>query len=251
MRNNTVIQGLFLFGVGLMSLKGQSPITDRVTVNFANEVRVGSQTIPAGEYTVKQLGTASNPRLLEFTTEKGMAIQATATAIAALDNNNRNESSVILETHGGQQHLYRIWIQGKSYGYEFPIDRKSEPVREASRRGARLTANYTPGTEPVAVAAAAAPAEPAPVESPAPAERPAAEARVAETRVAEAPVAAAAPEPAAPQQRVTEPAAPAAAPLPNDGPPMPKTSLHWPLLAALGLGLVISGFAMRILRGIA
>ena len=74
-------------GFASLCIKGQSPINDTLVVTFPNSVQVGSQTLNAGEYTVRQLSSASNSRLLEFSTDRGTSIQASATSIPALDNN--------------------------------------------------------------------------------------------------------------------------------------------------------------------
>jgi len=144
---------LCFIGFLTMGMSGQTPINDSLVITFPNDVRVGSQLLKAGVYTIRQLSTNSNPRLLEFSTQKGTSIQASATAIAALDNNNRNDSKVILENRDGEQHIHRIWIKGKSYGYEFPIQENSSRKLEASSRTMRMTANYVPTvTAPVIVA---------------------------------------------------------------------------------------------------
>src|SRR5688572_14830195 len=83
----------------------QGPITDRITVNLPHPTRVGDHTLPPGEYEIRQLPTASSPRLLEFSSDNGTKLETTITTIAALDNNNRNETSVILERHGGEYYL--------------------------------------------------------------------------------------------------------------------------------------------------
>jgi len=151
-----------------MILVGQGPVNDVMTVNFSNDVQVGSQRLKAGEYTVRQLSTSSNPRILEFSTDQGMAIQATATAIAALDNNNRNDNSVELENQGGMQHVRRIWVKGKSYGYEFPVAASkmspSSAVMSRSDDQLRMVATYTPAAPPHASAEVAR--TPAPQTSP-------------------------------------------------------------------------------------
>ena len=245
-------------------LLAQGPVNDVITVTFPTDVQVGSRVLKAGDYTIRQLSTSSNPRILEFSTEKGTSIQATATAIAALDNNNRKDSSVELESQGGMQHVHRIWLKGKSYGYEFPMEASrmtSSSTATSSGEPMRLTATYTPTSQ---VAENATPravpdrtAEPVAQANQTP-ER-AAE-PVAQTTPAPAEAAAPTPQAAAnapPQQtpeRAAEPANPAPAPesaaapqrasAASDG-TLPDTASNLPTLLVSGLGLLLTAWALK------
>jgi len=229
-----IYQSLFLVPVlTSLSLLAQGPVSDEITVSFPNDVQVGSRLLKAGEYTVRQLGSASNPRILEFSTDKGTSIQATATAIAALDNNNRNDTSVVLESQGGMQHVHRIWLKGKSYGYEFPIQpsvgTNTTATATAAPMQTKMVANYVPPAEPVAVAQAAPPPPPerAPEPPPAP------------VQVAQAPPP---PAPAPEPQRAPEPT-----PAPQT-PSMPKTASYGGLALAAGSILLAAGSLLRARR---
>ena len=235
-----------LAGVALwlftMSAMGQSPINDTLVVRFPTAVQVGSQTLSAGEYTIRQLSSASNSRLLEFSTDKGTSIQASATSIPALDNNNRNDSSVIVVERGGVSQVHKIWVKGKSYGYEFPVSKDSVTTTAARSDGMRLTATYS--APPMAVATLGKEVQPevaveapaaavvavvaTPVQAPAPAE-----VRVTETA------------PIAPETQVAATDANAT----QNTPEMPKTSLHWMTLLVSGLGIMSFGWvALTLIR---
>jgi hypothetical protein len=132
----------------VMSVVAQSPISDKLTVTFNNPVIVGSQRLAPGEYTIRQLSSSSNPRVLEFSTDNGTKLQATVSAAPALRNNTASETSVVLEQVAGDWYLRKIWIEGKNYGYEFaPSD--TGATREASTRTGQtmqLNAQYQPGS---------------------------------------------------------------------------------------------------------
>jgi hypothetical protein len=100
--------------------KAQGPVGDTVKVRFDQSVEVGSQTLPAGEYTIRQLTSASSPRVLEFTSANGTKLEATVTAIPVLQNSAPTETKVVVDDEGGSARLRRIWVQGRNYGYEFP-----------------------------------------------------------------------------------------------------------------------------------
>ena len=226
-----------------LPLAGQGPVNDRLEVTLPHTTWVGSVSIAPGKYTIRQLPTASNPRLLEFSSENGTKMETAITTFAALDNNNVRETSVVLEQRGGQYYLKNVWIGGKSYGYELPV--------EARDQVAQRTETYTMTA------------------SSGPAATPAAAEQVAETRapVAEkvvtpetAPVAAVAPAPEAaaqapatlPQPEVQAPPVPAQVATPDqptsnsgDGklgaqtPPMPETASFW---GDFVLGGIVLGF---------
>jgi hypothetical protein len=226
----------------------QTPITDSLVVAFPNAVQVGSQNLPAGEYTVKQINTASNPRLLEFSNDKGTSIQATATAIPVLDNNNRNDSSVLLETHGSVQVLRQIWIKGKSYGYEFPVDKDKLASAAGSREQIRLSAQYVPEQDAPRTLAQSQTAPQPGSEQPRAEQRPPA---VAPTPAPAEPIAQPGRPTEAPrtQPELSAQAVPlareeASAPIAS----MPATALDWPLLFLIGLGLFGTGSLALTLR---
>lgn len=132
-------------GIGLLLAIGataQSPIEDRLTVRFDNPVMVGSQRLEAGEYTVRQLSSASNARVLEFASDNGTKLQATATAIPALRNNTAAETSVMLEPNGADMVVRKIWIGGKNYGYEFPAGTGAITEARNQRDAINVAAQY-------------------------------------------------------------------------------------------------------------
>jgi len=242
MSNRTFCIRLLLLTALTVASSGQTPINDTLVVTFPNDVRVGTQLLKAGEYTIRQLGTASSPRLLEFTTNKGTSIQASATAIATIDNNNRNESSAIIENLAGEQHLHRLWIRGKTYGYEFPLDESNSLRREASTSSStRLTATYTPPAAPVEVAVFTPAAPPTASEAPTPAATPEPAAPAA---APEPPVQAATPQPTpAPDAVASEPAQTTVAQ--TTTPAMPKTSLNWATYCVAGAGFLFLANAFK------
>jgi len=235
------------------SLFAQSPISDKLVVTFSKPVMVGDQRIEPGEYTIRQLTSAANPRILEFTTDNGTKLQATASAIPVLDNLNVKRTTVEVYEGPGDYQLHRIWIEGKSYGYEFPASSARSERELAQSRKMTLSGTYTPerqvaqATPPPAqpTESATTPAEPQ--QQPPPPQRD--------------------PEPA-PPQREPEPAPPAPqrepepAPVPQSDPPpappaeqaqtstpaMPATATNWYTIALTGLLLVGLGLTLERVR---
>ena len=199
----------------------QGPAGDQVIVTFDRPVQVGSQTLPAGDYTIRQVTSAGNPRVLEFTSENGMKVDAAVTAIPILNNTPPTQTKVVLQDEGGGARLSRIWVQGKNYGYEFPgTATAATPPAAASTR---LEGTFAPVADrPEAPVIAQAQPSETPSTPPAQAETP-----------AQAPAAAPAPQPEAASPAPAAPA-PAAAEVPD-------TALGWADLMFGGMLVAATG----------
>jgi hypothetical protein len=186
-------------------------------------VTVNNTTLQPGDYVIRQHDSAAGgSRVLHFFSDGGMKLETTAMAIPALDNRTPKETKLILEHVGNDYYLNKIWVQGKDYGYEFPIPSDIR-MRERERNApASVVARYEPPAAPTTTVAETPPPPPAP-----PVE-------VAQAR----------PEPTpAPEPAVTPAPAPTYADQP--APPMPHTSANW-LNMLLGGGLLaFSGLALR------
>jgi hypothetical protein len=243
----------FLLTIGFLTASlgiAQGPLYDRIIVTVPYPMNVNGTLLQAGDYEIRQHESAAGgSRILHFYTDKGMKLETTAMAIPALDNKTPEETKLVLDHIGSDYYLNKIWVQGKDYGYEFPIPqsvrlREKELTASASVVGRYESASSTASstqtstttterTEKTEVAEAA----PAPAPEPAPAPA------VVEAAPAPAPVPA------------EEAQAPAPAPAPErvemaaDRPSaMPATAGNWMNLL-LGGGLLSSaGLALRRFR---
>jgi hypothetical protein len=142
--------GTMLITAGIVALglaawntpsKAQGPLYDRVNVNLPYSVTVGDRTLPPGDYVIQQLRDQSgNSRVLLIYSDNGMKFETSAMTIPALDQNTPGKTSVVLHHFGNDYYFDKVWIQGKDYGYEFPVP-DSVKAREKERM------------EPVSVAA--------------------------------------------------------------------------------------------------
>jgi hypothetical protein len=230
------------------SLFAQSPISDKLVVTFSKPVMIGDQRIEPGEYTIRQLTSAANPRILEFTTDNGTKLQATASAIPVLDNLNTKRTTVEVYEGPGDYQLHRIWIEGKSYGYEFPASSARSERELAQSRRMVIRGTYTPDRQEVAQAtpppaqpteAATTPAEPQ--QQPPPPQREPEPAPPAPQREPEpAPVPQSDPPPPAPPEQAQAQQ--------TTTPPMPATATNWYTIALTGLLLVGLGLTLERVR---
>lgn len=215
-----IISSALTFGVF-----AQGPVGDEIKVTFDRPVQVGSQTLPAGEYRVKQVTSASNPRVLEFTTNDDNKLMATVTAIPVMQNTPPSETKVLLQDEGGGARLSRILVQGRTYGYGFPGE--AMPASRTTTASSQLTGSYA--TNAGNTVASADRSTEAPQATPAPAEAPRNEA------------AAPAPTPAPAPAPDTTAAAPAPAPTPE----VPATGLGWVEVMAAGIAMTTAGLFLH------
>lgn len=239
----------------LTAANAQGPVSDNVIVNFSNPVMVGDHRIESGEYLIKQLPSASNPRMLEFSNGKGTKVQVTIAAWAALDNLNRHDTKVQLDTANGAQYVKRIWVEGQAYGYELPAPHNNMGTLEARNQGMRLTGTYRP-TE-------IAQSTPAPVTT--------TETQTRRSTTDNADIAQATPVPATPPPATPEPATPppattdnkepqtiaqatpppattepqTAAPATTQARTMPSTASNWAGMLMAGLMMAGAGLAIH------
>jgi hypothetical protein len=206
------------------------PLWDRVDVNLPYSVTIGDKTLQPGKYIIQQLDSPSGgSQVLLIYGDNGMKFETSALTIPALENRTQPDTRVILHHIGGDYYFDKVWVQGKDYGYEFPLP-NSVKMREKE------------AMQPVSVAASASSVKSADVTAP-------------ETTMT------AATDQSAPQQAATPPVTtqeqttlaestmqPAA--VQNDAdrtpeaPAMPNTSAGW--LTMLLSGGVLSGLGVKL-----
>src|SRR5436190_1218066 len=113
--------------------KAQGPLYDRVNVNLPYSVTIGDRTLQPGDYVIQQLrDQGGGSRVLLIYSDNGMKFETSAMTIPALDQNTPEHTRVILHHFGNDYYFDKVWIQGKDYGYEFPVP-DSVKARERER----------------------------------------------------------------------------------------------------------------------
>jgi hypothetical protein len=199
-----------------------------VIVNLPYAVTVNGTVLQPGEYEIRQHEDPAGSRVLHFFTDGGMKLETTAMAIPTLDNRTPEHTKLILDHVGDNYYLHKIWVQGKDYGYEFPLPRDIRQ-REMERNAPATIVAQTTEQKTESTVAQTAKEEP--------------RTEIAQAAPAPAPEAAPAPEPT-PAPPVREQAEQAPAPEPT----MPHTASNWFSLAIGGLLLAASGLALRRAR---
>jgi len=228
---------------------GQEPISDKLEVTLPHTTWVGSQSLAAGTYRIRQLPTASSPRLLEFSSADGTKMEMAITTIAAIGNNTRHDTSVILERKDGQYHLTHVWIAGKTYGYQLPVGGNSQQASNSTAETITLAGTFVP-SQPAPAVQETARAQPPeqPKQEPQPVvETPAQPQESVRTQAPEQPKQevsqAAPPQTPVTPERSEEPAK--TAQLAAQTPPMPATATNWPALFLGGVLLMFLGLIVR------
>lgn len=98
------------------------PMFDRVDVNLPYSVTIGDKTLQPGKYVIQQLDSASGgSQVLLIYGDNGMKFQTSALTIPALQNRTQPDTRVVLHHIGNDYYFDKVWVQGKDYGYEFPL----------------------------------------------------------------------------------------------------------------------------------
>lgn len=211
-------------------VKAQGPLYDRVEVNLPYSVTVGDRTLPPGDYVIQQLrDTGGNSRVLLIYSDNGMKFETSAMTIPTLDVNTPEHTSIVLHHFGPDYYFDKVWIQGKDYGYEFPLP-NSVKMREKERmEPVSVAATYSTTTQQQANTATTAPQT----------------TTQQQTTVAQQTTPPAATTPATPAP-VTQ--APATVPEANreaPAPEMPHTSAGWLMMLLSGGSLSGAGMLLR------
>ena len=93
---------------------------DRVIVEFPFNVTVGNKVLEPGKYTIARLPNSTS-RVLLIHNDEGK-FQAMMMPIPTYSLKTPEETKVVLHKVGDHEyHFDKIWVQGKSYGYEMPL----------------------------------------------------------------------------------------------------------------------------------
>jgi hypothetical protein len=143
--NMMITAGVLALGLATWTpSKAQGPLYDRVNVNLPYSVTIGERTLQPGDYVIQQLrDQGGGSRVLLIYSDNGMKFETSAMTIPAVDNRTPENTSVILHHFGNDYYFDKVWIQGKDYGYEFPLpDAVKSRERERSQP-ISVAANYS------------------------------------------------------------------------------------------------------------
>lgn len=127
MKNSSFTFAASALALGLATFVAPStiqaqPMFDRVDVNLPYSVTIGDKTLQPGNYIIQQLDSQSGgSQVLLIYGDNGMKFETSALTIPALQNRTQPDTRVILHHIGSDYYFDKVWVQGKDYGYEFPL----------------------------------------------------------------------------------------------------------------------------------
>jgi hypothetical protein len=208
--------------------RAQGPMYDMVYVNLPYSVTVGNKTLQPGDYVIKELPSQDKSRVLTIYSNHGMTFETSAMTIPAYKVLTPDNTTVELHHFSNDYYFDKVWIQGKNYGYEFPLPNSVKQRQKEALAPISVPARYEQA--PATQTAQAAPPPPAPQAQPEP--QPQQE------------VAQATPPPQPePQPEVAQATPP---PAPEADRQLPATSADW--LMMLTSGGMLSGLGLMLAR---
>jgi len=95
-------------------------LTDGIKVTLPEAVTVGDVVLDPGEYEIRRASMNADQVLRIFSNDK-LKYQTVVLTIPTLGKETPEDSKVILHHIGDKFYFDKIWMEGKDYGYEFPL----------------------------------------------------------------------------------------------------------------------------------
>src|SRR5262249_15152920 len=129
----------------------QGPLYDKVIVDLPYTVSIGNKVLQPGNYVIRQNPSeGGSSRVLLIYSDKGRHYETSAMTIAALDTLTPKDTKVVLHRFGNDYFFDKIWIQGKNYGYEFPLPESVKSRERERMQPVNIAARYESTTQQVA-----------------------------------------------------------------------------------------------------
>lgn len=227
LKNLLTTTGVLAAGLAIASMgaKAQGPLYDKVIVDLPYSVTINNTVLQPGHYIIRQMDDAgTSSRVLMIFSNNGMKLRTTSLTIPTMKIDTPEKTSVVLHHFGNDYYFDKVWIQGKNYGYEFPLPPAVKAREREQMQPYTVAATYAPTEkkeENTVVAQNTAPAE-TPAPPPAPVQQ-------------------------EPRQEAMN--TPPPAPAPEPAPAMPHTAGNWLQLILSGGMLSGAGMMLRKLRG--
>ena len=132
--------------------QAQGPLYDTVYVNLPYSVTLGNKTLQPGNYVIRELPQASKSYVLEIYADNGMKWETSAMTIPAYKVDTPDSTTVVLHHFGPDYYFDRIWIQGKNYGYEFPLPNSVKERQKELQQPISVAARYEATPAPATTA---------------------------------------------------------------------------------------------------
>lgn len=138
----TMIALMVLVGSMAVAAQAQTASRTQLVADIPFQFNVGNQTMPAGEYTVKQVNPSSDHAVLQLRAKDG-----SRTVMIQMNNviGKAKEGSQLIFNHlGGEYYFAQTWISGEGTGWQ-------ASTSKAERSARTELAGMKPSTEMVAL----------------------------------------------------------------------------------------------------
>jgi hypothetical protein len=103
---------------GLMGT-ASAQMTETVKVTLPCAASVGGVTLPAGEYTIRDMQFPSGTPVMQISSFGGKSVDVLALAVEAPKEERPDGTKLILQQSGQGYHIQTLWIEGENIGYQF------------------------------------------------------------------------------------------------------------------------------------
>jgi hypothetical protein len=138
----TVIAMIVLVGSMAAAAQAQTVGRAQLIADIPFEFNVGSQTLPAGEYTIRQVNPASDQAVLQFRSKDGRA--SARVQMGSVIGKAQESAKLIFNRYGNQHFFAQAWVDGDKTGLQASKSR-------AERNIDRELAGLRPTSEAVAL----------------------------------------------------------------------------------------------------
>jgi len=132
-----MIAMIVLVGSMAVAAKAQTSGRTRLIANIPFDFNVGNKTLPAGEYTVRQVNLVSGPAILQL---RSKDYRAVATVQMTERIGKAQESATLIFNRYGNHYFFaQAWVGAESSGLQAPKSR-AERATERELAGIKMAA---------------------------------------------------------------------------------------------------------------
>jgi hypothetical protein len=131
----TMIAMIVLVGSMAVAAKAQTSGRTQLIANIPFQFSVGNKTLPAGEYTVRQVNPSSDNAVLQLRSKDGSA--SAMVQMTSVIGKARESAMLIFNRYGNHYFFAQAWIDGEDSGLQAPKAR-AERATERELAGVKM-----------------------------------------------------------------------------------------------------------------
>ncbi|MEP6706413.1 MAG: hypothetical protein ABJC05_02775 [Pyrinomonadaceae bacterium] len=104
--------------MAMSSAKAQTSASRQLIANIPFEFSVGNKSMPAGDYTVRQINPASDRAVLQLRSKDGST--SAMVQMRSVSGKTQESAKLVFHRYGNQYFFAQVWTTGDSEGLEAP-----------------------------------------------------------------------------------------------------------------------------------